>query len=55
MHVRADLLYMMLPKMVAATLIRGEPFEAEAYDSVSIYFSDICGATCRSSSLPCAM
>lgn len=34
---------MMLPKMVAATLIRGEPFEAEAYDCVSIYFSDICG------------
>ena len=46
MHVRAELLYMMLPKMVAATLIRGEPFAAEAYDSVSIYFSDICG-TCE--------
>ena len=40
----------MLPKSVAGQLIRGEPVTAECYDSVSIYFSDICGFTALSAS-----
>ena len=40
-----DLLYMMLPKSIAAHLLKGETVEAECYNSVTIYFSDICGFT----------
>ncbi|XP_071098893.1 atrial natriuretic peptide receptor 1-like [Haliotis cracherodii] len=43
-----DLLYMMLPKSVAQALVRGESVAAEAYEQVTIYFSDICGFTALS-------
>ncbi|XP_046585125.1 atrial natriuretic peptide receptor 1-like isoform X2 [Haliotis rubra] len=43
-----DLLYMMLPKSVAQALVRGESVAAEAYEHVTIYFSDICGFTALS-------
>ncbi|CAG5131488.1 unnamed protein product [Candidula unifasciata] len=43
-----DLLYSMLPKSVAGHLIRGEAVNAETYEQVTIYFSDICGFTALS-------
>ncbi|XP_041364284.1 guanylate cyclase 32E-like [Gigantopelta aegis] len=44
-----ELLYQMLPRPVAEQLMIGKKVEAEAYDSVTIYFSDICGFTQMSS------
>ncbi|ESP00406.1 hypothetical protein LOTGIDRAFT_140809 [Lottia gigantea] len=43
-----DLLYMMLPKKIAAQLIQGEPIKAESYEHTTIYFSDIVGFTALS-------
>eukprot|EP00105_Crassostrea_gigas_P031706 XP_011454479.2 PREDICTED: atrial natriuretic peptide receptor 1-like [Crassostrea gigas] len=40
-----ELLYQVLPRSIARDLIRGHKVEAEAYQCVTIYFSDIVGFT----------
>ncbi|XP_076439161.1 atrial natriuretic peptide receptor 1-like [Babylonia areolata] len=47
-HRAENLLYSMLPKQAAVKLIHGETVAAENFESVTVYFSDICGFTALS-------
>ncbi|XP_062822786.1 uncharacterized protein LOC103282148 isoform X2 [Anolis carolinensis] len=44
-HLAEDLLHQMLPRSVAKQLRRREKVEAESYDQVTIFFSDVVGFT----------